>query len=167
MIWPTQCRISGFDIRAFECDTDASLRSSLHVKHASDFNYNRSFNSKRPADKDVCRSRGRHDEYCCMVWRVRPIGIETGTSWSQGILFSIPIVSPVPPRPFHFTAVWPSLAPLFTYVSCRKQWGKNLQVRHDRPSKLLSVFLSQKFHYSVSLRHFTTATSSSTSRSGN
>jgi len=95
-------------------------------EHAPDFNYNRSFSYKRPADEAVCRSRGRHVE-CTAYWEgCVPLEwkLGGGTSWSQGILFSTPIVSLVPSHPFHFTALWPSLAPFSRALAAENNGGQ-------------------------------------------
>jgi len=75
---PYALRISSYDLNIRVSHiriryTGLRMRSrrvaSQHVtpEHAPDFNYNRSFSYKRPADEAVCRSRGRHAE-CTAYW---------------------------------------------------------------------------------------------------
>ena len=54
------------------CDLPSVATQQVTPEHAPDFNYNRSFSSKRPAaDEAVCRNRGRHVEcYGLIVLRI-------------------------------------------------------------------------------------------------
>jgi hypothetical protein len=169
MIWTPECRISGFDIRASECDSDASRRSrlrlnmrqiSITIDH-SDTNVQQ---TKLSAGAGVAMLNVLHIGKGASHWDGN-WGEGGGISWSQGILFSTPIVSLVPPHPFHFTALWPSLAPFSPTLAAENNGGaKSFWLDAAGPPECCQ---SLKFHYANWLRCFTAQISNSAFSSGN
>lgn len=124
MIWTLGCRISGFDIRASECDLDASRRSTLHlnmrpISITIDHSVTNVQQTKLSAEAGVAMLNVLHIGKGASHWN---------GNWGGGdfliarytVLYTYCFFGPFTPIPFYSPLTLPSYVSMC--VNCTKQW---------------------------------------------